>query len=195
MNTVLNLVEFRERRETPVFVLADLHKGVVADEDTQTDDFRNAVDNCKAALDHARAIGLPIAFLRQSAPARSLLESRPYPSWLAGFEPRRTDMIFDRNMPSGYASPEFSRMIEQNSRCFVLAGLASEMSCVSTMTHAFHHFHQVTYLADASFCGSKRYFSSNDMRSGINGLLSLYGAISNTRSWMSVSSRSAMAGA
>lgn len=193
MTSIQNLMEFKDSRETPVLVLVDLHSGIISNDDMQSGNLNAVLENCRTVLAHARALDLPIAFLRQAAPAQSLLETRPCPAWIKGFEPRRADMVFDRALPSGYASPEFAKMIDRTSRTFVLAGLSAEMSCLSTAVEAFHRHHQVTYLADACFCSSRRYFSPAELEKGVTAILSLYGAISTAAAWVNISSR-ALAG-
>jgi nicotinamidase-related amidase len=132
--------------------------------------------------------------MRQSTPPQSMLETRSYPTWIKGFEPRRTDMVFDRTMPSCYSSLEFARTIERTSRSFVLAGFSAEMSCLSTMIQAFHFGHQVIYLADASACGASLQLSAADMCKSINAILPLYGAVSRTQAWIRASTRIAATG-
>jgi nicotinamidase-related amidase len=191
---VASLLQYKDSIEKPVLVLVDLHTGILSSEEMACDNVTGMLENCRAVLAHARSLALPIAFMRQTAPAQSMLETRSCPAWIRGFEPRRSDMVFDRAMPSCYSNTEFAKMLERGSRSFVVAGLAAEMSCLSTVIEAYHRLHQATYLSDASSCGSKRYYSSADMRRGINAILTLYGAVSNTRDWIEVSSKVTAAG-
>lgn len=186
---VANLLEYRDSRETPVLVLVDLHAGMLSADEMASDNVTAVIENCRTVLAHARSLALPIAFMRQTAPAQSMLETRPCPTWIKGFEPRRSDMVFDRAMPSCYTNVEFAKMIERTSRNLVLAGLSAEMSGLSTVIEAFNRHHQVTYLSDACHCGSYRYFGPDELEKSIATVLSLYGAISSAAAWIDISAR------
>ncbi len=187
MNSVVSIRDFKDSRETTILVLVDLHSGVLPEGETNSGELAAVLDNCRTVLAHARALKLPVAFLRQTAPARSMLETHHYPIWIKGFEPRRSDMVFDRELPSCYSSPEFAWMSERTKKNFVLAGLSAEMSCLSTAVDAFHRRHQVTYLSDACYCGSSQYFAARELQTGVAAVLSLYGAVSDTHTWISMS--------
>src|SRR5437762_11053444 len=67
-------------------------------------DVVRALDNCMSAIRHARSIGMPIAFTRHNA-ATGLIDSiggSEHSAWIAGFEPKRSDMVFERQQPSCY---------------------------------------------------------------------------------------------
>jgi nicotinamidase-related amidase len=69
-------------------VLVDLQQEyIAAPRVLAPEETKGALANCRAALAHARAMGIPVAFAR----------------WIEGFEPHGIDMIFERNRPSCYA--------------------------------------------------------------------------------------------
>ena len=101
------------------------------------------------ALRHARTCGIPVAFTRQVAPSASMLDSPVYPRWIEGFEPKRRDMVFDRQRPSCYTSAEFCDMADDIAGNYVVAGQFGELSCLSTAIDALHRDHRPTFLTDA----------------------------------------------
>ena len=55
----------------------------------------------------------PVAFVRYVSPSPSFLATRAYPSWIRDIRPNRSDMIFERSLPSCYASSEFGQMARE----------------------------------------------------------------------------------
>src|SRR5690349_18285932 len=128
MNTVVNFNSFRQRgRELPTLVLIDLHHDVLIGETQATPLVSDALTNCRAALHHARACGIPVAFTRQVAPPVTMVTSPACPKWIEGFEPNRWDMIFDRQRPSCYASTEFSEVAGELGGNYIMAGRLGEL--------------------------------------------------------------------
>lgn len=192
MTSVISLSEFREWRGTTTLVLVDLHHSL-AELPVADADLTRALANCRLALAHARVRGFPVAFFRQVETPKVFGASVRVPSWIAGFEPRRADMVFDRALPSCYASPEFVEMTSYTEGNCVIAGLFAETSCLSTMVDAFHRGHSVTYLADASASRAHDGISSETMHSAITNLASLYGKVANTQKWIRLTSQKAEA--
>ena len=188
MNSVINLSEFREWRGAPMLVLVDLHQNLSQDPVADVD-LTRALANCRIALAHARARGLPVAFFRQVETPKFLGAAVRIPSWIEGFEPRRADMVFDRVLPSCYASPEFVEMTSYTGGNCVIAGLFGESSCLSTMVDAFHRGQSVTYLADASASRAADGISSESMHNAITTIASLYGKVAATQKWIRLTSQ------
>ena len=67
--------------------------------------------NCRAALAHARAMGLPVAFVRWIDRTPLFNKATRFSRWIEGFEPHGVDMIFERNRPSCYASADFAEVM------------------------------------------------------------------------------------
>src|ERR1035437_696411 len=110
MTSVIDFLEFKGQTKTPTLVLAGLHQSP----DGSSNDlsiYSRALSNCRAALNRARASNIPVAFARNITP-KSVSDRLHYPPWISGFEPVRSDMIFDVLQPSCYSNTEFSRAME-----------------------------------------------------------------------------------
>jgi nicotinamidase-related amidase len=191
MSTVVNLMDFRERgRDLPTLVLIDLHhelSGAVEPQGTTL--LSEALSNCRAALRHARACGIPVAFTRQVTPPASMLASPAYPRWIEGFEPNRWDMVFDRQRPSCYASPEFREFAEEIGGNYVIAGRFGELSCLSTAIDASHRDHRPTFLADCLMCRAHDDLPAAAMLRAVTCILSHYAQSVRTQPWIRATSR------
>jgi len=187
MTAVINLHEFREQRAALVLVLVDMHDEA-ADGARNSAEWRQALANCRAALDHARSRGFPVAFTRQIAAAATLWDAPNYPQWLSGFAPTRVDMVFDRQMPSCYASREFAEMADRIGGQYVIAGLFGEGACLSTAIDAFHREHRITFLADASASRARKDVSADTMHKAVSGIMSLYAQVGGTQPWIHATS-------
>jgi nicotinamidase-related amidase len=190
MGAVSNLLDFKERDEAPTLVLVDLHDdrlpGVKLDPGRK--DFLDALEKCRTALTYARRNDLPIAFVRHTSPPPSFLANHAYPTWIHGIRPRRTDMIFERAMPSCFASTEFAQMARR-SRELVLAGLFGESSCLSTLVEGYGRSHHFTFLADASVSRGQGNMPADEMHRGVVEIASFYSEISSTDAWIHRMSR------
>ena len=186
MNTVVNFREFRERgRNVPTLVLVDLHHDLLGGAETLANRIpTEAIANCRTALRHARVCGMPVAFTRQVAPSASMLASPTYPRWLEGFEPKRCDMVFDRQRPSCYASAEFRDMADDIGGNYVVAGQFGELSCLSTAIDALHRDHRPTFLTDALVSRAHADLSAGAMLRALTNILSLYAEIARTEPWI-----------
>lgn len=191
MSAIVDLRRFRDRaRAAPTLVLVDLHHDSfdlfeVNDVSQPT----RAIENCAAILRHGRALGFPIAFTRRIAAPETLAAAPRYPRWLKGFEPQRSDMVFDRCRPSCYASAEFAEAAEHLRGNFVVAGQMGELSCLSTAIDAFHRDHRPIFLTDALVCRGTRELSAETMERALAHIVSLYAGAESAEEWMSASSR------
>ena len=138
MSTVVDLRRFRDRgRALPTLVLVDVHHDLFdLVEVNSASGLTRALENCSAVLAHARALGFPVAFTRRIAAPEYFAGMPTYPRWINGFEPQRSDMVFDRCQPSCYASAEFAGMADHLGGNFVAAGQVGELSCLSTPKNA-----------------------------------------------------------
>jgi nicotinamidase-related amidase len=189
MSAVINLSEFKEQRASATLVLVDMHQdfGACA-EDADSPDWSRAVANCRAALRHARALGFPVAFTRRIVTPNALWATPEYPRWIDGFEPRRSDMIFDRQLPSCYANNEFAQMVDRIGGVYVIAGLFAEGACLSTAIDAFHRDHRITFLADASASRARQDVPAEAMHKAVAGIMSLYAYVGGTQPWIHATS-------
>jgi isochorismate hydrolase len=191
MNTVVNLRDFRDRgRGLPTLLLIDLHHDAPgAVESGQSAFLPEAVANCRAVLRHARACGIPVAFTRQVTPPANMLATPVYPRWIAGIEPDRWDMVFDRQRPSCYASAEFREAAQEIGGNYVIAGRFGELSCLSTVIDAFHRDHRPTVLVDALMCSAQDEMPSAAMLRAVTCILSHYADTVHTHPWIRATSR------
>jgi nicotinamidase-related amidase len=111
-------------------------------------DVARSLDNCMSAIQHARASGLPIAFTRRDDESGAT-DGAAQSAWIAGFEPKRCDMVFERRRPSCYTNSLFENIVAQTGS-FAIAGLVAEEACLATAIDAAHRGHHVTFLSDAS---------------------------------------------
>jgi nicotinamidase-related amidase len=188
MGAVSSILDFKESRDTPTLVLVDLHDSASASAYPHSKDLLEALEKCRLALRYARQHGLPVAFVRQISPTPSFLAARAYPSWMQDITPRRTDMVFERSLPSCYASNEFAQMARQ-SRGLVLAGLFGETSCLATLIDGYSRSHIFTFLADASVSLGHGGISPDEMHRSVAGIASLYSDVSPTHAWIDRMSR------
>src|SRR5437899_9932351 len=135
----------------PCLVLVDMQQEYVTGSRLMAlPDAGPALANCRAALDHARSRGFPVAFLRQFSRSAYFNRAMSFSGWIAGFEPTGADMVFDRENPSCYSSPPFDHFMDGCGGHFALAGFAGETACLSTAIDAFHRKHRFPSLAHAS---------------------------------------------
>src|SRR5260370_29951614 len=101
-----------------------------------------------SAIRHARNLGIPIALTRQTDSSESI-GRLAQSAWISGFEPKRSDMVFERPEPSCYANQLFANVVSQIGG-FAIAGLVAEQTCLATAIDASHRGHHVTFLSEAS---------------------------------------------
>ena len=191
MSTVVDLKKFRDRgRSVPTLVLVDLHHDLfdlfeVNGESGPT----SALDRCGALLKHARTCGFPVAFTRRVAALESFAATPSYPRWINGFEPQRSDMVFDHSRPSCYDSCEFAQMADYLGGNFVMAGRMGELSCLSTAVDAHHRDHRPLLLIDALVSRSSKGLSAVTMERALAQIVSHYAETETAEGWMSATSR------
>jgi nicotinamidase-related amidase len=144
-----------------------------------------ALDNCRLVLDHARKVGLPVAFMRTINQSAFFNPATPFVRWIEGFEPCRNEMVFERGSPSCYSSDPFTAMVNQSQGGgIVLAGFAGESSCLSTLIDAFHRNHKVTYLCDASASHALDDMPAHEIHRAVSKISGLYGEVYETTDWI-----------
>jgi len=190
MGAVSNILDFGEHFPPVTLVLVDLHGEPDQPERADLDEngFLLALEKCRTVLGFARLACLPVAFVRHKPPAASFLSTNTYPSWLRGFRPYRSDMVFERALPSCYASIEFADMARRN-RELVLAGIFGETSCLATLIDAHSRSDKFTFLSDASMSRGHGGVSAETMHKSAVGIASLYCEISSTDAWIARISR------
>jgi hypothetical protein len=182
MSAVSRVLEFKPRWEAPTLVLVDLHEGAAA-AGWNHPGFSGALDKCRTALAFARHRGLPVAFVRCVSPSPSFLATHACPSWIEDIRPLRSDMIFERPLPSCYASSEFAQMARRSGG-LVLGGIFGETSCLSTLMDGYSRSHLFTYLTDASVSRGHGGIAADEIHRCVVGIASMYSEISSTDAWI-----------
>jgi nicotinamidase-related amidase len=191
MNSIVYIREFRRLSTTaPALVLVDLHR-FVGDSafESHSPAVANALVNCAIALANARALGFPVAFVRRIESRGRSGEAPRLPQWIPGFEPKRCDMVFDRQFPSCYSSPEFVDMANAMGGNCVIAGLCGESGCLATVLDGHHRQHNLIFLSDASASRSHNGVDASTMHAAITAVISLYGTVTGTQGWIRLSMR------
>jgi nicotinamidase-related amidase len=86
MNQVIYLRALNDPSVTPCLVLVDMQQEYVTG--TRLLALPNAsaaLTNCRAALDHARSRGFPVAFLRQVSRSAFFNPTTAFSGWIKGF--------------------------------------------------------------------------------------------------------------
>ena len=188
MSSVIDLRAYVNPSVIQTLVLVDLQQEYVASPRVLAlEETKGALANCGAALAHARAMGLPVAFVRWVDRTPIFNKASRFSRWIEGFEPHGVDMIFERNRPSCYASADFAEVIGCGS--FVLAGFAGEAACLATAIDGFHRGHSITFLADASASHALNDVAANDVHRVVSSVAGLYGEVLTTKSWIARTSR------
>ena len=190
MSSVIDLRAYVNPSVIQTLVLVDLQQEYIASPRVLAlEETKGALANCRAALAHARAMGLPVAFVRWIDRTPIFNKASRFSRWIEGFEPHGVDMIFERNRPSCYASADFAEVIGGGGGSFVLAGFAGEAACLATAIDGFHRGHGITFLADASASHTLDDIAAKDVHRVISTVAGLYGEVLTTKSWIARTSR------
>jgi Isochorismatase family len=137
---------FANARALPVVVLVDpCHHRIRNRRGLSHFDVAGILAHCRAALVHARSVGMAVAFIRDGSNPRV----GSGPDWIKGFEPERNDMIFERRAVSCYANPYFEE-IAKTSGDLVFAGFPGPGGCIATAADAIRAGTRITFLEDAT---------------------------------------------
>ena len=193
MSAVIDLRAYLGEPRSRLLVLVDLQMRNY--EELARDpycDIATCLENCMAAMAHARAHRLPIAFTRQGEEPRSS-ERSAQSAWIPGFEPKRSDMVFERQLPSCYANRLFDNIVSQ-SGSFALAGLIADEACLATAIDAAHRGHHVTFLNDAAASRGRAGADARSVHSITTKAMELFVDVRATRRWMIATSPSTTRG-
>jgi nicotinamidase-related amidase len=181
MTPVINFLEFKNQTTMPTLVLVGLHHNQDGNPHN-VQAYRRALSNCRAVLDRARARNIPVAHARTITP-KSASERLHYPPWISGFEPARSDMVFDVLQPSCYSNMEFSSAMDHSNGNFAIAGLFGETTCLSTAIDAHRRRHSLIYLSDASMCRNNGRIPAAIFHDAVSQVVSLYGQVMQAARW------------
>ena len=108
MTSVISLRTFTNSSVVPILVLVDMQQEyLAAPRLLAISGIDRALDNCRRVLDHARKVGLPVAFIRMVSDSAFFNPATPFVRWIDGFEPCRNEMVFERSSPSCYSCEPF----------------------------------------------------------------------------------------
>ena len=185
MTSIVSLRTFANASSVPIVVFVDMQQEYLAQPRLLAiSAIDRALDNCRKVLDHARLIGLPVAFTRTLSESPFFNRATPFVRWIEGFEPWRNEMVFERASPSCYASEQFTALVNQSRGGIVLVGFAGESACLSTLIDAFHRNHKVTYLCDASASHALDDMPADEVHRAVSGISGLYGEVYETTDWI-----------
>ena len=184
MSTVIDLRTYvSSASNSRLLVMVDLqeknYSELVCD---RASDLARSLENCTSAIRHARNLGLPIAFTRQTDSSESM-ERLSQSAWISGFEPKRSDMVFERPQPSCYANQLFADVVSQIGS-FAIAGLVAEETCLATAIDASHRGHRVTFLSDASVSRGRPDADARAVHVVTTRAIELFADTVTTRDWL-----------
>ncbi len=142
-----------------------------------------------ASRSRTRAKGFPVAFVRWLARSAFFNPATRFSRFIEGFEPYGSDMVFERDQPSCYASTSFDQVMTECGGNFVLAGFAGEAACLATAVDAFNRRHRITFLADASASHALEEIAAGDVHRIVSKVIGVYGEAILTRNWVAATSR------
>jgi nicotinamidase-related amidase len=175
MNSVIDLRTYVSASNSRLLVMVDLqennHDALAKD---RASDLARSMENCTLAIRHARSLGLPIAFTRPSGTQSS---------WISGFEPKRSDMVFERPQPSCYTNQLFEDVVSRIGN-FAIAGLVAEETCLATAIDASHRGHNITFLSDASVSRGRHNTDSQTVHTLTTKAIELFADTVTTRHWL-----------
>ena len=182
MSSVVDIRAYLAVGPAPTLVLLDLQRDETESSHWLEAEHRaRALTNCRSALAHAREMGFPVAFVRRS-PDLNAPATRA--RWIDRFEPRGSEMVFDRDKPSCFASALFADAIATSGGPIVLAGLSGETACLASAIDAFHRDHDFTFLSDASASHTVGDMAADQVHTLLTELIGRYGHVLQTQRWI-----------
>jgi nicotinamidase-related amidase len=183
MNSIIDLRTYVSASNSRLLVMIDLQeKNYDYLSLACAPDLERSLENCMLAIRHARSLGLPIAFTRQTDSPDSI-ERQAQSAWISGFEPKRSDMVFEHPQPSCYTNQLFDDVVSQIGG-FAIAGLAAEATCLATAIDASHRGHHVTFLSDASVSRGRPDTDASAVHLVTTKAIELFADTVTTRDWL-----------
>jgi len=188
---VVNLRPFVDPLTAPTVVMIDLQQEYVAPPRRMAvPDATEALVHCRRVLAHARTMGFPVAFMKWVTRAPFFNAATRFSQWIDGFSPLGTEMVFERELPSCFASHDFASVMDEGAGGnIVLAGFAGESACLSTVIDAYHRGHRVTFLTDASASHALDAFTAPNVHQMLSKVLGLYGGVATTAEWINATTQ------
>jgi nicotinamidase-related amidase len=188
---VVNLRVYRDSRYTPLVIFVDPQKEyVAANRALELRGISAAIERCRELLDFTRANGFPTVFMRWKQRGKFFSSHQPFGDWIDGLSPIGSDMIFERALPSCYASEAFAELMDQGGGDnAVIAGFTGAIACLSTLVESYHRKHNITFLADASASHPLAPRSEAETHDFTTQLISLYAPVTTTGRWIEEQAR------
>lgn len=184
MTSVVDIRAYLASGPEPTLVLVDLQQDYVNGRLSLPIAERElALGNCRTALAHARHMGFPVAFVRSVRRAAGFPE-RPTGRWIEPFEPRGSEMVFERDKPSCFSNALFTDVMENCGGPIVLAGFAGATGCLATAVDAHHRCRDLIYLVDASASHAINGASGGETHAMLTEVIRLYAAVADTQGWV-----------
>lgn len=114
---------------------------------------QTALHNIGAAMDAARAAGVPVIIVQQDAPTDSPLFAHGSPGWQLheAVASRPRDHLILKRLPSAYTGTDLQDWLAARGiDTLAVAGFMTHNCDASTIVHALHQGLKVEFLADAS---------------------------------------------
>jgi len=181
MSQIIQFEQYQRLRCAPPLVFVDMLEDQLAG--LATHEAAPMLAKCRVLLDEARKRHWPVAFVRppQQRPGR----------WIDGFEPHRSDMIFDRIGQSCYSSEEFAGAMDASGRVFVVAGFSTDSCCLATLIEASQNNHFAGLVEDATATRPLPGYDAAESHRAVMAVASRHGTIVTAEHWIGVTTGTA----
>ena len=186
MSEVIEFDQYNRVKPAPPVVFVDMIEDQLEPEEGfGARDTDAVLAKCRLLLEEARMRHWPVAFVRSPAP-----NFRGYPRrasrWIEGFEPRRSDMIFERTGTSCYSNDQFASAMDGAGRVYVIAGFSADSVCMSTLMEAAAHDHFVGLVRDGSSTRPLPGYGAAESHRAVVAVASRYATIVTAEHWIEV---------
>ena len=193
MSSVIDLRSYIGASNSRLLVMVDLQQEnydlLAKDHAIELD---RSVEGCMSAIRHALMSGIPIAFTR-CAEGSGLIQRSAPSAWISGLEPKRSDMVFERQQPSCYSNQLFEDVVSQAGN-FAIAGLIAEETCLATAIDASRRGHRVTFLSDASASRARPNTDAAAVHAVATKAIELFAEVAKTGHWLLATSQRPLKG-
>lgn len=188
MTQIIQFEQYQQKwRAAPPLVFVDmLEDQLDAEAGFGKGEIAPMLERCRLLLGEARARHWPVAFVRPAAEP----SSRPA-RWIEGFEPKRSDMVFDRSGHSCYSSEEFADAMEASGRVFVIAGFSVESTCLATLMDAQQFDQFAGLVSDATVTRPLPGNDAQESHRAVTAVAGRFGTIVTAEHWIGVTTGAA----
>lgn len=188
MTKIIQFEQYQQKwRAAPPLVFVDMLEDQLDFEDGFGQrEIEPVLSRCRMLLAEARERHWPVAFVRP-ANVQALKPAR----WIEGFEPKRSDMVFDRLGHSCYSSDEFADAMDAMGRVFVIAGFSVESACLATVMDAQQHNQFAGLVSDATATRPLPDKDAIESHRAVTTVASRFGTIVTAEHWIGVTTGAA----